>query len=470
MQDKQQTTIAMQVGAVSFVDEGVEQVLDNLQELGGVNTLFLANFTYTRGTGGRQLEGHPLPDHGKMAYDPEFVGGNYGIAHPQYYNRTFIRPEQFRAKEHGDYDMMAEVIPEAKRRGMKSYCWIEESSGLWQSQTIPNYAQLLEQDPRGISGRKPCFNHPEYRNWHFSLIEDYIKSYEVDGVAWCSERQGPLGNLFGGPWATGEVTCFCPHCRARARELGINVERARQGYIALRDFIHKARADVRPNDGYFVMFWRLLLRYPEILAWENHWHEGQRQFFKEIYGMVKAINPEVQVGWHVFHLNSLSPFYRATQDLSEMSHYSDFIKLVAYNNCAGPRFADYMKHLHSTIFRDAAPQEALQLIYRFLGIAEGSLEDIPQQGWSADYVRRETQRAVQAVKLSGCPTRIYPGIDVDIPTGQGLKQTEPQDVYESVTAAMQAGAQGVVLSRKYSEMRLANLEACGKALKDLSLL
>jgi hypothetical protein len=68
MEMKEQKTIAMQVGAVSFVDEGTEQVLDNLQQLGGVNTLFLANFTYTRGTGGRQLKGHPLPDHGKQQY------------------------------------------------------------------------------------------------------------------------------------------------------------------------------------------------------------------------------------------------------------------------------------------------------------------------------------------------------------------------------------------------------------------
>ncbi|MDF2959156.1 MAG: hypothetical protein K0S39_891 [Paenibacillus sp.] len=50
MRDKM---IAIQIGAVSFVDEGTEAVLDILQEKGKVNTLFLANFTYTCGTGGR---------------------------------------------------------------------------------------------------------------------------------------------------------------------------------------------------------------------------------------------------------------------------------------------------------------------------------------------------------------------------------------------------------------------------------
>ena len=44
--------IGIQVGAVSFVDEGTERVLDILQERAGINTLFLATFTYGRGIAG----------------------------------------------------------------------------------------------------------------------------------------------------------------------------------------------------------------------------------------------------------------------------------------------------------------------------------------------------------------------------------------------------------------------------------
>src|SRR3990172_2411239 len=57
-------TIGIQVGAVSFVDEGVENVLDILQKRGGINTLFLTTFTYGRGLSGRQIPGYPFPDHG----------------------------------------------------------------------------------------------------------------------------------------------------------------------------------------------------------------------------------------------------------------------------------------------------------------------------------------------------------------------------------------------------------------------
>jgi len=83
--------IGIQVGAVSFVDEGTEKVLDILQERGSVNTLFLAVFTYGRGIAGRQIPGQPIPDHGKQEYDLKFHGGNFATPHPQYYKTRCSR-------------------------------------------------------------------------------------------------------------------------------------------------------------------------------------------------------------------------------------------------------------------------------------------------------------------------------------------------------------------------------------------
>jgi hypothetical protein len=91
-------TIGIQIGAVSFADEGVEKVLDILQQSASVNTLFLATFTYGRGIAGRQVPGQPLPDHGKQEYDTgSFYGGSYTAVHPQYYKDTVFR--EFRAPD-----------------------------------------------------------------------------------------------------------------------------------------------------------------------------------------------------------------------------------------------------------------------------------------------------------------------------------------------------------------------------------
>ncbi|MGH2369473.1 MAG: hypothetical protein ACRDI2_14890, partial [Chloroflexota bacterium] len=382
----------------------------------------------------------------------------FSTIHPQYYAKTVVG--DFRAPDHGDLDILEEVIPPAHQRQMQVYAWINENPHGPIPRLVPNFPKTLEIDVYGRRAHTPCFNHPDYKYWWLSIVEDDVKSYPIDGLAWCSERQGPLGSMLGGQGAAG-MTCFCPHCRALARERGINVERAKQGYLALADFLAAARRDESPVDGYFVTFWRLLLDYPEILAWEKLWTDSQHGLYAEIYGTAKAIRRDVQVGWHVMHHNSFSPFYRAEQDYRKLAPFSDFIKVVAYHNCAGPRYAAFHRALAKTIFHDARPEATLELMYGILGVHEAPLDQLPTTGWSADYVRRETARAVAS---AGDRVAIYPGIDVDIPTREGQPKCTPEGTRAAVQAAFAGGAKGVILSRKYSEMRLDNLFAVKPAI------
>ena len=55
------------------------------------------------------------------------------------------------------------------------------------------------------------------------------------------------------------------------------------------------------------------------------------------------------------------------------------------------------------------------------------------------------------------------------PRSRNEKKTQPDDVYQAVKAAFEAGAHGMILSRKYSEMRLDNLRAAGRAVRELKL-
>src|ERR1700758_1697762 len=114
-------TVGIQVGAVSFVDEGVESVLDRFQLDANINALSIASFSYGRGIAGRQVPGQPLPDHGKQEYDPEFHGGNFARTHEQYYAHTSLKKIQ--APDHPGFDVLASVLPVARSRGMKVFCW-----------------------------------------------------------------------------------------------------------------------------------------------------------------------------------------------------------------------------------------------------------------------------------------------------------------------------------------------------------
>jgi hypothetical protein len=175
--------IGIQAGAVSFVDEGTEKVLDILQERAAVNTLFLAVFTYGRGIAGRQIPGQPLPDHGKQEYDLQFHGGNFATPHPQYYKNTVLKDT--RAPDHGNLDILAEVLPAAKKRGVKTICWLEDVF----RRDVPYVDKVQERDLYGRNAETLCLNNPDYRNFLTGLVEDYTRSYEIDGIMWGSDRQ-----------------------------------------------------------------------------------------------------------------------------------------------------------------------------------------------------------------------------------------------------------------------------------------
>ena len=89
--ESSEKVIGIQVGSISFVDEGVEQVLDLFKQRGAVNTVYLTTFTYGRGLGGRQVPGQPFPDHGRQESDEKmFHGGNYATPHAELDRKSVV--------------------------------------------------------------------------------------------------------------------------------------------------------------------------------------------------------------------------------------------------------------------------------------------------------------------------------------------------------------------------------------------
>src|SRR5215472_10334342 len=216
--------VAIQVGARSFVDEGVDRVLDTFQEKAGVNVVMPAVFTYGRGLAGRQIPGQPLPDHGVQAYD-EIRGGSYSKLYPEFSSKSVI--QNVRAPELGEFDILADVIPRAKARGMQTYCLFEEA---YNPQLMPGFEKIAEVDLNGRVGSSTCFNNPNARNFLVALVENWFRHNELDGMMWESEREGPLNNTLGAHFGnfTGDsrIYCFCKYCVNKATDQGIKVERA----------------------------------------------------------------------------------------------------------------------------------------------------------------------------------------------------------------------------------------------------
>jgi hypothetical protein len=454
--------VAIQVKPFAWNDEGIDRLLDNIQQKGDVNTVWA--YTYDYSEEHMTKDGTiPLPDHG-VAGDPHFVGGAFYDYDPKYFQGTILK--DFRSPDYGKFNVISEVAPKVKARGMDFFAWDYNNAFPIMMRSIPNLVEVAEVDVYGRRTTSPCFNHPDYRAHLTGKVESVFLGYpsEVDGFAWGCERMGPLQNMIGGGWSTVGICCFCRYCRAKARDRDISVERARTGYRKLDELFRAAAQNQRPADGYFVVFWRLLLEYPEILSWEKLWTDSYHEVRSELYGTGKAIAPEKPFGFHIMQNMTFSPFYRAEEDYSETKHYADFLKLATYNNAAGPRMASYLDRLSATIFADAKPPDFLPLYYKIMNYQEGPYEQLHLSGLTADYVARETKRALDGVQGE---VKIYPGIDIDVPTKRTDKRTKPEDVRHAIRAALGAGADGVVLSREYTEMWLANLSAAGDTLREM---
>jgi len=85
------------------------------------------------------------------------------------------------------------VLPAARKRGIKTICWFEDVF----RKDLPNIDQPQEKELSGHNATTLCFNNPNYRNFLLGIVDDWSHSYEIDGVMWGSERQGPFANALG---------------------------------------------------------------------------------------------------------------------------------------------------------------------------------------------------------------------------------------------------------------------------------
>jgi hypothetical protein len=454
------TTIALPICIAPFAQRELDPMFDDMRERAGVNVLFPFIYSHEPHRAGSPAEG--------------FHGGNFATPHMQYYRDIPLTYQDMRAPEFGDVDVLARVIPVALKHGIRIFCFVLEDNVL--PAAVPHWQALYEIDHHGRRTDRhpggPCYNNPLYQQFTLGLIEDYARSYEIGGIMWGSERQSGLLNALSLSQSSGEdpgrTTCFCEFCQKKGRNRGIDVERARRGFGEVENLVREGRAGRRPRDGSFTAFWRLLLNYPELMAWENLWVSSRHEFQAALHARVKSINPALQVGWHVWQNLSFSPFQRAEEDFAGLAGFADFIRPALYNNVAGGRFVSFVKGAQSSVYGDLSPETILNLLYRQLNYDEAPRDKLAATGLSADYVERETRRAVEGV--AGRATQIWPGVGIDVPAEPGMAHSTPESVSRAVKAAFKGGAHGIILSRNYVEMKPENLSSAGAALRELHLI
>jgi hypothetical protein len=469
--DPKEKFVAMQVSPISFIDEGVDEVLDTLQQRVGVNVLMIGTVSWLGLKAGRSIS-HEIdgwPDHGV----PEpfaMKGGAYFDPDPRYYRTTFIDDYRSRDREMEGVDVLEAVIPAAKARGMKVFIELMEpffkyaGHGSVNNVEVPNLPQVLEVDVYGRFGQEPSTSHPAYRQWIHSMIEDQVRNYDLDGVMWCNERRSPLDQMVAGQ-APGD---FSAAARREALERGIDVERVRIAMLNVWDYFQRARSGEEFVDGSLIEFMRVLLANPEVLIWERFWLERNKDLDRELYGLVKWCNPNLSFGLNVWNRNHFNPIRKAQWPWEEQTLYADWVKPITYQHQAGLIYRREMEDLHRSILRDFLPQELTPVMYKLLGLDEAPWDEVVQAGMKPEtYVGGQCADTVRGVAGKA---KVYMGIGVDAPRQRKDQAVcTPEIVRESVLATYANGGEGVVFSPNYTSMKLTNLDGAAQALEELGL-
>jgi hypothetical protein len=251
-------------------------------------------------------------------------------------------------------------------------------------------------------------------------------------------------------------------------ERGIDVERCRLAFTEVYDYFQRARAGEEFVDGSFIEFVRVLLRNPEILIWERFWLERNKDLDRELYGIVKWCNPDLQFGLNVWNRNHFNPFRKAQWPWEEQTQYADWVKPITYQHQSGLIYTKEMMDFHKTFLRDVTPQEMTPIMYKLLGLDEAPWDEVVQTGMDPDtYVYGQCADAVRGVKGK---VPVFMGLGVDAPrTREDQAQCTPDIVYRSVHATYRAGGEGVIFAPNYASMHLSNLDGAARALEELGL-
>jgi hypothetical protein len=387
--------------------------------------------------------------------DEKFYGGTILRHSPRVDNGPFH-----------DRDLLADLEKPCAERGIKIYARLLEG---WRTPGRLNFEKVFEVDARGIISNRPCYRNPDYINFHISTVQHMFVSYPfLAGYYYGSENSGPLGQALNG----GRATCFCPHCCANARENGIDPERARQGYLQLEKTVAAMHAGEEFADGAFITIMRLLIEFPEIMAWEREWTQSYNNLSRLMQGQMKYLNKDYELGYHADNaVTGTNIWKRVGFGYDTMSEFYDWIKPCAYRMATAPRMSGQTQKLNQSLLGDLDPREAMEFIYRVNGydpaveptMADYQSGDLSKMTLSEGYMRREIERAVKSAK-GRC--KIYSGVAVGIPVLNKEALESPEFTYRDCTTSLEAGADGFLISREYDEIPMENLKAIGQAISD----
>jgi hypothetical protein len=280
-------------------DEGVEHVLDNLQGMAAVNSVYLLGVMHPE----RQPADGGFYPHNpvRKTWTTEPVRCYW---HPDFKRYGRIKPRLSDNAWLNQTDWVRTLVDAARRRGLK--VGVENSHALVDRERAEGeFADLVERNIHGEIThvrtwlRPLCPNHPDVPEYAAALFSDLVANYDVDYVmsAIASFDEG-------GPW---KGACFCDSCRRTAKEAGFDLAKAQQALLA------------DPNSQ------------PALADWQNFRFHSTARFYRAIHERVHALKPAIDLRYSQHMTDPVNWGVK----LSVMQPYLDSIRIQEYSELNG---------------------------------------------------------------------------------------------------------------------------------------
>ncbi|MHC5034309.1 MAG: hypothetical protein ACYTFZ_04675, partial [Planctomycetota bacterium] len=280
-----------------LADEGVDRILDNVQELIACNSVYLIALMHH--------EKRPLTDffypHNpvRKTYCPEDSRA-YWRPDPSCYGR--IAPVTSERDFLKGTDWLQLLIEAARGRGMKT--GVEISHTVVDKERAAGELQDCMQ--QGIYGQRlgqvVCPNNPDVREYVSGLFADLAAHYDVDYIQTCliPFMSGPnTGHAAATVLASVLGGCWCPSCAAKAAERGLDLEAARRALLPVADTFshpdlrqdHEAKLLKASNTTEAAV----LMEHPILYEWLLFRRHSLTELFAGIHRRVQDVRDDVDV-------------------------------------------------------------------------------------------------------------------------------------------------------------------------------
>jgi len=284
-------------------DEGVDQVLDNVQGMAAVNSVYIIGQMHPE----RRPETSAAYPHNpvRQFWMAEDARANWNFDFRRY-GRIKPRPSDFAWL--ADTDWTRVFVDAARKRGLR--VGFEFSHSLVDKQRVEGeFADLANRNIHGEIThvrkwlRPVCPNQPDVREYAVNAFTEVIEKYNVD---WVESAMVLMDEAVGGS-PVGGGGCFCAACKKAAPGFGIDLEKIQAAL--LKDPASQ----------------------PELGQWQQFRFASVAAFYKVLHAAVHKAKPGIVLRYDM-HAKNIRDF---GADIVQMKPHLDALRVQDYSEQSG---------------------------------------------------------------------------------------------------------------------------------------